>query len=153
MYETALTLHSVVRMALTLAAALLFLRGLSGWVSGKPQGPLDRVYLLVATIAADLQLVIGLLLYFVWSPTTTKTIHDMGSAMKDPTERFWADEHGSAMLLAIVLVHVGKILARRASTDRSKQMRTCLFFGLVLLLILTMSAWPFSSVARPCLRL
>jgi len=93
-------------------------------------------------------------LYFVWSPTASTARADYSAAMKDPTLRFWAVEHGVAMLLAVACVHVGKLLVKRADgNDGSQHRQVVLWFGIALALLVWMSPWPFSSVPRPWLHL
>ncbi|MBK7641949.1 MAG: hypothetical protein IPJ19_02695 [Planctomycetes bacterium] len=151
--EFALTAHSTLRLLLAAVCAWLFLLGLRGWSGKSGTSPLVKLLMLLATIAADLQLILGLLLYFVWSPVASQARTDFGAAMKDPTLRFWAVEHGASMLLAIACVHLGKVSAGKAKSDASRHRRIALFFGLAIALILAMSPWPFSSIVRPLWRL
>ena len=151
-YGFALEVHSILRLTLTVLSAWLVFLGLRGWLGERSPSPTTKLLLLLATIAADLQLILGLLLYFAWSPTASQVRADFGAAMKDPTLRFWAVEHGSAMLLAVACVHIGKVLAGKAASDGSRSRRIVLWFGIVLVLILAMSPWPFSSITRPFLR-
>ncbi len=92
-------------------------------------------------------------MYFAWSPYTSQARTDFSAAMKDPTLRFWAVEHASAMLLTVVCVHLGKVLAGRAASDVGRHRHTTLWFGIAFALILAMSPWPFSSIPRPLLHL
>lgn len=153
MYELALTVHSVLRLALTIACALVFLGALRGMLRGCPRSVGQTLLVKLALIAADLQVVLGLLLWFLWSPQTSQVRANFGAAMKDPGLRFWAVEHPSAMLAAVACVHVGKVLASRAQNDAQKHARTALWFGLALVLIALLSPWPYSSVARPFVHL
>jgi uncharacterized membrane protein YphA (DoxX/SURF4 family) len=70
--------------------------------------------------------------------------------MKDPAERFFAVEHALMMIIAWLLVHVGRSMVKRSDTDTKKHMRTLIYFGLALLLILAMIPWPFrqTGIAR-----
>ena len=153
-YEFALEAHSTLRLLLTVVCALLFVGGLRGWFSHRGPGLASKLLMILGVIFADLQLVLGLLLYFVWSPFTSQARADFGAAMKDPTLRFWAVEHASAMLLAVACVHIGKVLVKRADgNEASECRRMVLWFGLALALILLVSPWPFSTIVRPLLRL
>ncbi len=149
MYELALTVHSVLRLVLTIVCALVFLAALRGRLSSSRWSSGETLLVKLALIAADLQVVLGLLLWFLWSPQTSQVRANFGAAMKDPGLRFWAVEHPSAMLAAVACVHVGKVLAKRASNDAQKHSRTALWFGLALVLIALLSPWPYSGVARP----
>lgn len=148
----ALEVHSILRLTLTVLSLWLFVRGLRGWLGERGPSQTSKLLLLFATIVADLQLILGLLLYFAWSPTASQARADMGAAMKDPTLRYWAVEHGSAMLLVVLCVHAGKVFAGKSTGDSSRCRRIALWFGIVLALILLMSPWPFSSIVRPFLR-
>jgi len=66
-------------------------------------------------ITLDLQLLLGLVLYFVLSPFTTQALNDFGAAMRNAPLRFFAVEHVTLMLAAVILVHVGRVLARKAA--------------------------------------
>lgn len=152
-YEFALEAHSTLRLLLALFCALLLTLGLLGSLSKGGLTVTGKLLLLVTTIIADLQLLIGLGLYFVWSPATSQARADFGAAMKDPTLRYWAVEHSTAMVLAVVCVHLGKVLTGKATSDPSRHRWTVLWFGIALALIVVMSPWPFSGVARPFWRL
>lgn len=153
MYETALVVHNVLRWAAIAAVTYAFLRAASGWMSGRVRDRGDKVSELLATIAVDVQLVLGFLLYFLWSPNVASARQDMGAAMKDPVLRFWAVEHVTVMVLAIVIVHVGKILSRRAKTENSKHRRAAIAFGIALALMLVGTPWPGGKLDRPLLRM
>lgn len=105
---------------------------------------------LLLTIFADLMLLIGIYLYIV-GPRGYKTFeaysNNMGALMKDSVARFYAVEHIVGMLIAIVLIHIGKAQARKPIGDRAKHRRTLLFYLLALLIILVSIPWPFRAVA------
>jgi hypothetical protein len=148
-YEFALEAHSVLRLVLTFLCAWLLGLGLWG-VFGKREKKLSgKLALKLVVFAADVQLVLGLLLYCFWSPATQQAFGNFHAAMQDPTLRFFAVEHSTAMLLVVGSVHTGKVLAARAADDAQRYRRLALWFGLALVLILLVSPWPFSSVARP----
>ena len=68
----------------------------------------------------DLQMLVGLLLYFVLSPITKAALSDFGGAMSEPSMRFWAVEHVFGMVVGIALAHVGHV-AGQARGDRCAQ--------------------------------
>jgi len=152
-YEFALQAHSTLRLLLAVFCALLLVLGLLGSLSKGGLTVTGKLLLLLATILADLQLLLGLALYFVWSPRASQARADFGAAMKDPQLRYWAVEHAAGMLLTVVCVHVGKVLAGKATSDPSRHRRTVLWFGIALALIVMMSPWPFSRVQAPFWRL
>jgi uncharacterized membrane protein YwaF len=66
---------------------------------------------------------------------------DFGSAMKDSNLRFYAIEHSVMMLVAVVLVHIGRAKSKRAKVDRKKFGIALIFYGLALILILAAIPW------------
>jgi hypothetical protein len=108
---------------------------------------------LILLISLDLQLLIGLLLYFALSPFTAEALRDFGAAMRNPPLRFFAVEHVTLMLAAVVLVHVGRVMGRKAVTTDAKRIRSLASFGLALLLMLLAIPWPGLAAGRPLFRL
>ena len=63
--------------------------------------------------------------------------------MKNSYQRFFFLEHPVGMLIAIILLHIGKAQGRKAISDRAKHKRTLIFYFLALLIILATIPWPF----------
>jgi hypothetical protein len=62
-------------------------------------------------------------------------------------------EHLTMMLLAWVLVHIGRASVKRATADAIKHKRMLIFFGIAIILILASIPWPFrEAIARPFFR-
>lgn len=151
MYELVLTLHSWIRWVAIIAGIIATF---SVMTSTPRSAAADRsaTWGLILMIALDLQLVLGLLLYFALSPTTQAIFADFGGAMRDPVARFWAVEHVSVMLLAVVLAHVGRVLGRKAATPSSRRTRQLIFFGLSTLLMIVGTPWPGMRAGRELFR-
>ena len=139
--------HSLLRYILLIFILLSIFKAFSGWFGKKPYLPGDKKVALFTLISAHLQLVVGLILYFI-SPTVKMGLADMGSAMKDPGLRFWAVEHISMMLIAIILITVGYSSAKRAATDEAKHKKIAIFFLLALIIIFFAIPWPWSAISR-----
>lgn len=151
MYTGFLILHSWLRWIVLIAAL-----GATLSAVGDDSGP-DRVgrtdrWGMILMMTLDLQMLIGLLLYLVISPNMAAIREDFAAAMKVPIARFWAVEHIGGMLLAVVLVHVGRVLARNAKTAAAKRTRMLVCFGLALLLITGVTPWPGMTAGRPLFR-
>src|SRR5438874_1480566 len=100
MYTLVLGLHSWIRWVALIAgfgATLSVLLKREGREPGAGWG-------LTLMAALDLQLLLGLLLYFVVSPNMQAIRANFGEAMRTPGLRFWAVEHGTMMLLAVIVV-------------------------------------------------
>ena len=135
MYAATLLLHSWLRWVVLILGVMAILRA-GGDRSGR-----DRSGLLF-TIALDIQVLLGLILYTALSPMTRAAMQNMGAAMHTGTVRFWAVEHPFAMLLALVFAHVG----------RSRPRRAVAFFTIAVILVLIGMPWPGLPYARPLFR-
>jgi hypothetical protein len=76
-----------------------------------------------------------------------------GASMKDPALRFWAVEHITAMMGAVILTHAGRVLARKATTGAGKRTRLLVCAGLATLLMLVGMPWPGRPGGRDLFRL
>ncbi len=106
-------------------------------------------------IAADLMFIIGVYQWVV-GPFGLKAIQNNGMSvvMKDPVARFFAVEHFAGMLIAIILIHIGRSYIRKNMPDRVRHRRSLIFYALALLLILLSIPWPFrEGLGRPWIRL
>lgn len=141
MYTTFLVIHAVLRWVVLIAIVAAAGKALAGWFGKQTWSKLDDRLGLIATIAIDVQLVVGLVLYVFLSPLTAAAFRDFGAAMRDSILRFFAVEHFFWMVVALVLAHVGRSLSKKASTDTAKFQRAGIFFGLALLAILAGTPW------------
>ena len=151
MYTTVLLIHSWLRWIALIAAVGATFAAVRGQVAGG-RSLADR-WGLAAMMALDIQMLLGLLLYLVISPNMQEIRSHFGEAMKNPQLRFWAVEHVAAMFVAVVLVHVGRVLARKAATPAAKRTRLIICFGLATVLMMLGTPWPGMPAGRPLFRL
>jgi hypothetical protein len=137
-----LVIHSILRWAVLLLGLWAVVSALGAVMSKRPYRSGDNKVGLFFMISCDIQLLLGLILYFtgMWFD---KVKAGMGAVMKDPAERFFAVEHALMMIIAWLLVHIGRSSVKRAATDAQKHKRTLIYFGIALLIILAMIPWPF----------
>jgi len=147
MYSIVLMLHSWIRWAALIA-------GVGAVVAAASSGPTDRAagWGRFLTIAVDLQMLLGLLLYFVVSPNMAMIRDNFGQAMQSRQLRFWAVEHVTAMVVAVVLVHMGAVLARGVATPAARRTRQLLCWGIATLLMIAATPWPGLVYGRPLFR-
>lgn len=148
MYTVLVALHSVLRWFVLLAGLYAIVRGVMGW-GGKPWGPGDRVAGRAFVGLLDLQFVIGIALYLIFSPVVGAAMSNIGAAMRDPMNRFFLVEHPAGMIIAIALAHVGNVKIRKATDDTRRHRLGAVFFGLSLFLILLSIPWPGTPAGRP----
>jgi hypothetical protein len=146
MYSLALFVHSWVRWVALIAGVGATLSALRK--SGSSEG-----WGVALSAAVDLQMLVGLLLYLVLSPNMAAIRANFGEAMQVPSLRFWAVEHITMMIAAVVLVHVGRVLARKAATPQSRHTRELICFGLATILMFAGTPWPGTRAGRPLFRM
>ena len=150
--QTILVIHNIMRWAILLFGLWTLLNAITGVMSKRTFSANDNRSNLFFMISCDIQLLLGLALYFSNS-WFDKLKTGMGPVMKNSYDRFFTIEHTTMMILAWILVHVGRTSVKRASTDAAKHRKMLLFFGLALLLILAAIPWPFrTEIARPLFR-
>ena len=138
MYQLLVHAHSGLRWFVLLTLIVAIVNSFGKTDGSRSFTNRDRRLALMALIFTHLQLILGLILYFI-SPLVVFS----GESMKNPVLRFYLVEHISLMLLAIVLITMGYSRAKRA-IDEGKKFRNILVFYLIgLILILISIPWPF----------
>jgi len=145
LYSVMLHAHSVGRWIVLILLLFAIINSLLA--GNRPYIRSDNRLGLLLTIFADLMLLIGIYLYLA-GPLGYELIKVKGmtAAMKDPYSRFFAVEHLIGMLIAIILIHIGKAQGRRPIGDRAKHRRTMIFYLVALLIILASIPWPFREI-------
>ena len=154
MYTTILLVHSWVRwiaLVCGFGATLAAISGRTGDGASK-DSPADR-WGMFLILALDLQMLLGLMLYLGLSPNMKEILGNFGEAMKNPATRFWAVEHITAMFAAVIVAHVGRVLARKAKTPAAKRSRLLVCFALSTILMLAGMPWPGRPGGRVLFRL
>ncbi|MEP7141346.1 MAG: hypothetical protein ABI707_00690 [Ferruginibacter sp.] len=144
--QVVLVLHNLLRWGVLLFGLWTLLNALTGVFAKRKFTAGDNRGNLLFMICCDIQLLLGLILYF--NNAWFDRLRDLGNNMKDPYYRFFTMEHMSMMILAWILVHVGRASVKRASTDAAKHKRMLLFFGIAILLILAAIPWPFRELFK-----
>jgi len=140
-YSTVKDVHGSFRWVVLALAVLSIVDFAMGWIRKKNFGRLDNTLSLLYMIACDLQLMLGLTLYFFLSPTTQNALQFGTSQFSDPKVFFFAVEHPATMILGIACAHIGRVVSKKATTDESKFKRGAIWFALSLILILARMPW------------
>src|SRR5690606_36204282 len=109
-----------------------------GLLNKKPFTEGTRKIALAGFIAAHLQLLFGLILYFV-SPLGVASLS--GEAMKSANLRLYVVEHPLTMLIGIVLITIGYSRAKKSTVDTERYKKVLIFYTIGLLLILLRIPW------------
>lgn len=140
MYEILLAIHSYLRWIISILAVFVIFKAILGLVNKSEFTNGDSKSGLFFMISCDIQLLIGMILYFWASPITTSAFANFGAAMKDKELRFWAVEHIAGMLIAWVLVHIGRAKSKKG-TDVGKHKSSLIYYGLAIVIIMASIPW------------
>lgn len=153
MYSFTLFIHSWMRWVMLALLLWAIADAWLGYISGSNFNKNSHKIRLFTLISSHIQLIVGLILYFIYSPMATSFWNNVSANMKNKALRFWGIEHLITMLLGIVIITVGYSLSKRASTSKGKYFREALFYTIGLLVVLSSIPWPTSGeIARPWFR-
>ena len=141
MYTFVLAVHNIMRWIVVVLAIITLVRAYWGWFGKRPWNQTDRKVGSFFSVSLDVQLLLGLLLYFGLSPITRSAIQNLGAVMTNANLRFFTLEHFFYMVVAVVLVHVGTITSRKAVEDVSKHRRAAIWFTVAVFVILLGIPW------------
>ncbi len=130
MYDSLLHAHSLIRYFMLLALLVVIIQSILGSANKTPFGKWDDKASLYLLIFTHLQLIVGLILYFV-SPW----VRFSGGVMGDADSRYWTVEHILGMVIAVTLITVGRIRSKRTSNDLDKR-RVLLTFNAIALIVI-----------------
>jgi hypothetical protein len=152
MYSVVLAIHSWARwvtLLLAVGATISAARRPIPTTGACPASWWDTLFML----AIDLQVLVGILLYFGLSPFTKHAMENMGAAMREPSMRFWAFWHVAGMAVAFVLVRMGRVLAVNSASPATARNRRVMCFALATLAMVASIPWPGLANGRPLFRL
>jgi len=147
MYTGLLHLHSFLRWIILLLLVIAIFMSLGGMTGKKPFTAGQKKIGLFLMIAAHIELLIGLY-QWIFGPWGIKYLSNVG--MKDRVALFYGVEHITGMILAIVLITIGRGVSKKNIPDEVKQKRTFWFFLVALVIILALIPWPGRmAIGRP----
>ena len=130
MYPYVLGLHNIVRWLVLGAGILAVTLVWRGWLGRRQWTPAEARATRAFVGLLDLQFLVGLSLFAVFSPLTREAFRDVGAAMRDAPVRYFLIEHPLIMLIAIGAAHFGAVQVRRATTDTERFQRASIWLGL-----------------------
>ena len=134
-------LHSYFAYIVLAILILAVFNALSGWL-GKRDFTMhkDLRVSLFALILTHIQLVVGLILYFI-SANGLKAIQTLGMGGLNAPARLLALEHPLTNIIAIALITIGWSRHKRFMESNKKFKSIAIFYGLGLVLILSRIPW------------
>lgn len=144
MYTGLLHTHSSLRYVVLLLLVIVVAKSMVGLISKKPFEKADEKLTLWLMIGTHIQLLVGLVLYFV-SPVVK-----FGSdTMKDSIIRYWTVEHSFLMLIAIVLITLARTSTKKITESSAKHKRVFIMSAIALVLIVLSIAMSGRGIIIP----
>jgi hypothetical protein len=141
MYTGLLHTHNLFRWLVLIVIVLAVVFAFIGWFKKRDWTKKDNITGLILTIFMDIQFLVGIILYAFVSPLTKAAFSDFGAAMKNSALRFYAVEHILLMIIALVLVHIGRSKSKKAVAPWKKHRVAAIYYGIALVLILAAIPW------------
>lgn len=132
-----LHLHSGLRYIVLILLVLAIVKSIIGWISKKEFSKGDAQIGLFLMIFVHIQLLLGLFLYMIQGWLSLP----FAEAMKDSVSRFWKVEHLAGMIIAITLITIGRIRAKKLNEDLRKHKASVIYYAIALILIIGSIPW------------
>lgn len=153
MYETTLVIHSWFRWLVLASLLFAIYRAYLGWLTDRVFTKFDDTVRHTTATAAHIQLVFGVWLYLI-SPIVVALLNDFSEGLHIRELRFFGLEHPLTMLVAVSIITLGSILAKRKEHDKDKFKTMALWYTTAVVFIFISIPWEFSPiVGRPYFRL
>ena len=128
MYSILKSAHSGWRYIVLILLVIAVIQAIAGWLGKKPYTEGNRKLNVFTLISAHIQLVFGLVLYFMNDWYKADSSVAIG--------RYWKMEHIGMMVLAIILITYGNARSKKtADAGPVRHRNIALYFGLALVLI------------------
>lgn len=151
LYTGLLHLHNLMRWVIIILLIITIVRAYKGMTSARLYNNRDKKISLFLMIAAHTTLLIGIYQWLIgpWGLSNIKAL-GMGEVMKNGTYRFWAVEHLTGMLIAIILITIGRGVGKKNISDTRKHKKAFWMFVVAFIIILLSVPWPWrTGIGRP----
>ncbi|PKQ45826.1 hypothetical protein [Confluentibacter flavum] len=141
MYNTVKILHSYWAYLVLLVLILATFNALYKMAADKEYAANDFRISLFALIVSHIQLLIGLILYFVSPRLQAFSELGMGGVMKDAVNRLYLVEHPFVNIIAVALITIGYSKHKKKLTSQAKLKPIAVFYTIALVLFLSRIPW------------
>src|ERR1700722_10945651 len=143
MSSVLLQIHSILRWVILILLFLSIVQSFIGWIRKRELREVDAKLWLFTMISAHTTLLIGLILLFFGRYGILSTGLPEGVIlMKDRFYLFYWVEHPVGMLVATILITIGRGVVKKQITDPLKYKRAFWLFLVALMIILATIPWP-----------
>lgn len=141
MYETIQILHSYWAYLVLLILLLATGNAIVKSVGGKEYSAKDFRISLFTLIVSHIQLLIGLILYFVSPRLALFSELGMGGVMGDSINRLYLVEHPLINIIGVALITIGYSKHKKKLTSAPKLKTIAVFYTIALVLFLSRIPW------------
>jgi len=141
MYETVQFIHSYWAYLVLFMLLIASFNAIIGFATNKEYSATNFRLALFTLIVSHIQLLIGIVLYFVTPYFKAWSTEGMGGVMKDSVLRLYNVEHPLIMIIAIALITIGYSRHKKKLTSRPKFKMLAIFYGFALIAMLSRIPW------------
>lgn len=141
MYNGLLHTHNLLRWIILIVFAVSIILAFSGWLGKHKWKKRDKTAGLLLMVFIDLQFFTGIILYLFVSPVTKTAFSNFGAAMRNADLRFFAVEHIFLMVIALVVMHIGRAKSIKATASWKKHRVVLIYYTVSLILVLAAIPW------------
>tara|TARA_R110002049_G_scaffold37208_1_gene117519 strand:- start:77612 stop:78052 length:441 start_codon:yes stop_codon:yes gene_type:complete len=141
MYNTVKLLHSYWAYLVLIILIIAAVNAVVKTMRDKEYSAKDFRISLFALIVSHIQLLIGLILYFVSPRLQAFSELGIGGVMKDSVNRLYLVEHPFVNIIAIALITIGYSKHKSKLTSKNKLKTIAIFYSIALVLFLSRIPW------------
>ena len=141
MYGIVKTLHSYWAYLVLLVLIIAAVNAIIKTLGDKEYEANDFRKSLFTLIVSHIQLLVGLVLYFVSPRLQMFSELGMGEIMKDSINRLYLVEHPLVNIIAVALITIGYSKHKKKLTSQAKLKTIAIFYSIALVLFLSRIPW------------
>lgn len=141
MYNSLVTTHYFLMIALLVLLLFTIGRFIIQKQQNTPFGNFEDKLSLITLIFSHIQLLLGFIIFFL-GPWAEK-LSEMGEVMKNSFQRLHVIEHPLTMIIAIILITIGRSRAKKQTTSGGKYKQVIIFYVIALILIVLRIPWQY----------
>ena len=141
MYDVVKSLHSYWAYLVLIVLIIATVSAIIKTVGDKEYAASDFRKSLFTLIVSHIQLLIGLVLYFVSPRLQLFSESGMGEIMKDSVNRLYLVEHPLVNIIAVALITIGYSKHKKKLTSNAKLKTIAIFCTIALVLFLSRIPW------------
>jgi heme A synthase len=141
MYNTVKLMHSYWAYLVLIILIIATVNALIKTFGDKEYDPKDFRISLFTLIVTHIQLLIGIILYFVSPRLEAFSELGMGGVMKDAVYRLYLVEHPLISIIVVALITIGYSKHKKKLTSKAKLKTIAIFYSVALLLMLSRIPW------------